>query len=226
MFNVKDVTVLYIDSNTKIRQTYTLFMREHNLKVLEADTTRTAYDLFRAHPIDLIMMDIMLPNENGLEFIRYLRNKELLTPIIITTSVADQKILLDVINLNITRYLIKPCPDNALLDALHLGIKKVFMNHTVNFTDLEHGYYYDPLNKSINHRDGKTVCLSKKEYRLIELLLSNKEQIISYPIIERTVWEDSYMSMDALRTLVRGIRKKTHPDIITNHNGVGYKMNT
>ena len=59
---------------------------------------------------------------------------------------------------------------------------------------------------------------------LIELLLQNKEHITSYEMIETIVWKDDYMSIDSLRTLIRGIRKKTYQDIITNHNSIGYKI--
>ncbi|WP_294871057.1 helix-turn-helix domain-containing protein, partial [Sulfuricurvum sp. RIFCSPLOWO2_12_FULL_43_24] len=66
--------------------------------------------------------------------------------------------------------------------------------------------------------------LSKKEYLLIELLLNKKQLIIPYDVIESLVWQDGLMSMDALRTLVRGIRKKSYPNIISNVNGIGYKI--
>lgn len=225
MSYIENITLLYIDDNAEIRNKYALLIAENGFKVIEATSLSAAYDLIAAHKIDFILMDIILPNENGLDFIRYLRQKELLIPIVITTSVVDQTILLDAINLDITRYLIKPLSDNDLIEALRFVTKKLFMHAPVNFTYLEGGYYYDPINKSFTDPQGKTTALSKKEYRLMELLLSNKESTVPYSAIESTVWQGSYMSMDALRTLVRGIRKKTYPSVILNHNGVGYRIN-
>lgn len=225
MLNVENITVLYIDSYRKIRKKYAFLMAENGYRVLEAENTSTAYDLLSGYKIDFVLMDIILPNENGLDFIRALRHKEVLTPIIITTSITEQTILLDAINLDISGYLIKPFSDNDLFDVLHLVTKKLFTNHPVNLSYLKDGYYYDPINKSLINLDGKATVLSKKEYRLMELLLSNREKTIPYSAIEMAVWQGSYMSMDALRTLVRGIRKKTYPNIILNHSGVGYKIN-
>ncbi len=221
----ENITLLYIDDDVDIRHKYALLIAENGFKVLEAASLCAAYDFITAHKIDCILMDIILPNENGLDFIRSLRQKELLIPIVITTSILDQTILLDAINLDITRYLIKPLSDNDLFEALYFVTKKLFMRAPVNFTYLEGGYYYDPINKSFNDHDGKTTALSKKEYRLMELLLSNKESTVPYSAIENTVWQGSYMSMAALRTLVRGIRKKTHHSVILNHNGAGYRIN-
>ncbi|MDP3441948.1 MAG: response regulator [Ignavibacteria bacterium] len=225
MVNIENITVLYLDDNVQIRKQYALLMRENGLKVLEAENVSVAHELFGMHKVDFILMDIIFPHENGLDFIRYLRQKERLIPIVITTSIVDQKILLDAINLDITRYLIKPFKDNDLLEVLHVVIKKLFMNHTVKFSYLKDGYYYDPINKSLNDLEGKRTLLSRKEYRFMELLLSNREKTIPYSVIETAIWEGSYMSIDALRTLVRGIRKKTYPTIISNHNGIGYKIN-
>jgi len=225
MVNLENTTVLYLDTSVQIRTKYALVMRENGLKVLEAENVGTAHDLLGMHKVDFILMDIILSNENGLDFIRYLRQKELLIPIVITTSIVDQKILLDAINLDITRYLIKPFSNNDLLEALSFVSRKLSMCHTVNVIYLDGGYYYDSINKAFHNMEGKSTLLSKKEYRFMELLLNNKENTIPYSAIESTVWQGSYMSMDALRTLVRGIRKKTYSTIIANHNGIGYKIN-
>lgn len=224
MLNVENVVILYVDSNPKIRKQHTLFMRENALKVLEAETLFQAHTLYQKYRVDIIVLDIILPDENGLEFIRHLRNQDLLTPVVITTSVSDETSLLDAINLNITRYLIKPFPKDDLIDVLKFIIKKLLVCHPITINDLHEGYYYDPLNKAICHFDGTIATLSTKEYRLIELLLSNREKTIPYSIIESTLWQGLDMSMDALRTLVRGIRKKSYPSIISNQNGIGYKI--
>lgn len=224
MFSSQNLTVLYIEHDTQVRNEIAQFMRENGLNVLEADNTESASNLFRTHHVDIVIVDLQLSGSTGLEFIRYLRHKHLYTPAIITTSHTDKDILLAVINLEITRYLTKPIQKPQLLDALKVATGKLHHTRLVNFTPLHDGFSYDPINKSVNTPEGQAVQLSKKESLLLELLLSNKRQLIPYDTIERTLWQDSSMSMDALRTLVRGIRKKTYPNIISNHNAIGYKI--
>lgn len=217
-------TVLYIESHPETREYNANIIRENGLKVLETDNSIKACELFRTQHIDMILINLQLSNENGLDFVRCLRHKDVLTPVIITSTQTTQEILLDAINLNTTRYLQKPLQKSELLEALQLGIKKILNCRSSGFTVLDEGFSYDPINKMINCPDGTTVQLSKKEYLLIELLLNKKRLIVPYDVIESVVWQEALMSMDALRTLVRGIRKKTYPTIISNINGTGYKI--
>lgn len=224
MFKTTNFTLLYIESDHDLREHNAHFIRQNGLKVLETDNSEKACDLFRTQKVDMILIDLQLSNENGLDFVRCLRHKDVLTPVIITATHTDQEILMEAINLHTTRYLTKPIESHELLDALQLEVKKVLHCHASTFSVLHEGFSYDPINKSVNHPNGDSVQLSKKEYLLVELLLSKKHLIVPYEIIESVVWQESLMSMDALRTLVRGIRKKTYPNIISNINGIGYKI--
>jgi len=226
MYASQNLTVLYIEKDHEIRQKVTHLMYDNGLRVFESDNTSTGCDLFRMNEIDIVMIDLELPEKSGLDFIRCLRGKDILTPVIITTDHSDKETLFEAINLEITRYLIKPCNKHDLLDALQMAIKKAVNCHPITFTKLQNGFSYDPINKCIISPIGEPVQLSKKEYLLIELLLKNKHQIVPYDLIEMLVWEGSMMSMDALRTLVRGIRKKIYTEIITNYNGIGYRIDT
>jgi DNA-binding response OmpR family regulator len=225
MFRSKNVTVLYIEHDPEVRQMSTQLMRDNGLWIFESDNTSKACDLFRMNEIDIVVIDLELPEKSGLDFIRCLREKEILTPVIITTDHTDKETLFEAINLDITRYLIKPSKKMELLNALEIAIKKAVNYHPVAFSKLQNGFSYDPINKTVNNPDGTVKQLSKKEYHLIELLLKNKHHIVPYDVIETLVWEGSMMSMEALRTLVRSIRKKTYTNIIVNHSGVGYKIN-
>lgn len=224
MFASQGLTVLFIEHNSEIRERTAKLMRDNGLDVLVSDNTFNGCDLFRKNEVEIIMIDQQLPDNSGLNFIRCLREREVMTPIIITTDKTDENILLEAINLDITRYLIKPCAKEDLLNALQIAIKKAVSCHPLTYTPLLNEFSYDPINKIINQPDGTNLQLSKKEYLLLELLIRNKTQIISYDVIEMLVWQDSFMSMDALRTLVHSLRKKTYKDIIENCNGLGYKI--
>lgn len=226
MFSPQNISVLYVEHDSALRKSTTSCIRDEGYTVFLADTSMSAYDTFQTHKIDIIIVDCKSESNNELELIRHLREKDFLLPVIITTSQADKQLLLEAINLDISRCLMKPYTNKELLEALEIASKKVLLCHPISSTDLKNGFRYNPVSKSIITPDEKLVQLSKKEYLLIELLLHNKGKIIPYSIIERTVWEDRPMSMDSLRTLVGGIRKKTHTDIVSNHNGTGYKIDS
>lgn len=225
MFASNNLTLLYIDGNIDARELNTTFIRNNGFNVFTANNTSRGYDLYQAHTIDLILIDIPLPDENGIEFIRHLRQLDITVPVIITTDITDKKILLDAINLDISRYLIKPFDRTELLDAINSVVKKIVSSfHNTTSIKLDHNFSYDKVNKSVIRPDGTIVHLSKNEYLLLELLLEHKRKIVSYEAIESVVWPTTSMNLDALRTMVRAIRKKTYPDIISNHNSIGYKI--
>jgi two-component system, OmpR family, response regulator VanR len=225
MFSSRNLTVLYIEHhNDRIQNMISELMREHGLNVLTTNNTTKAHSLFRANTVDLIVINIPMPNEDGLDFIRHLRQLNIMIPVIITADDSDKEVLLKAINLDIAHYLPKPFEPAQLIDAIDMAIKKMFSYSNSTFVNLHNGFDYDLINKSVISPDGVAIQLSKKEYLLLELLLKNKRKIIPYDVIESFIWQDSTMSIDALRTLVRGIRKKTYPAIITNNNGIGYKI--
>lgn len=224
MSTIQEITVLYVDADPDIRKSTANIIRENGFRVLSTDTSLNAYDMFTSNKVDIIISDCKVPHENGLDFIRHLRQKKIFIPIILTTSDRDEQLLFEAINLDISRCLIKPYTQDDLIEALNIAAKRVLICHPTSPNDLHDGFTYDPINKSIANPDGQTVQLSKKEYLFIELLLHNRGQIVPYSLIEASVWEEKSMSMDALRTLVGAIRKKTYPTIISNHNGTGYKI--
>lgn len=224
MFTSQHLMLLYIEPNPDIRKKTTLFLRNIGLNVFEADNAISGFDLFRTHKIDIILIHVQEPVENSYEFIRHLRNKNIMTPVIVTTTDTTKEVLLEAINLDITRYLVIPYPKEEMIEALHMAVKRVLFCHPLAYTDLHDGYSYDPINKLVNRPNGTSVKLSKKEHKLIELLLHSPGQVISYEVIEEHIWQDDIMSIDALRTLVRSVRKKTYASLIINHNGLGYRI--
>lgn len=224
MFTSQHFTLLYIDADHQSIESSVAYIHKQGIRVLTANNTQRAYELYQANKIDFIIMDLPLPHENGLDFIRHLRQLEIDIPVIITAANSDNKMLLDAINLEISRYVIKPFDPSELLDALRSAAKKLFVSHNEQFIHLHHGFTYDSVNKSVSRPDGSVIHLSKKEYLLLELLLKNNRKIIPYATIEAEVWKNSAMTIDTLRTLVRAIRKKIYPDIITNNNAIGYKI--
>lgn len=221
---LQEVTVLYVESDMDTQKSIANIIRKNGMKVLAADTTMKAYDIFTTQKIDIILLDCRSANDNALDFIRHLREKSFFIPVILTANETDELLLFEAINLDISRCILKPYAIDDLIDALKVAASRVLLFHPISMNTLENGFSYDPVNKSVIYPDGSIIQLSKKEYLLIELLLHNRGKIIPYSLIESTVWEDKAMSMDALRTLVGGIRKKTYPTIFSNHNGIGYKI--
>ncbi|MFA5215220.1 response regulator transcription factor [Sulfuricurvum sp.] len=224
MINIKDMNLLYVYTDTRSHQKNTPLLLNSGLNILNAESSAVACDLIQTKKVDIALIDHHVLDKSGLEPIRCLRQKELMTPIIMITALADPAILLHAINLGITRCLIKPFKKSELLHAVQIAKKRVLYHQPISSISLHERFMYDPINKMVNSPDNRSIQLSKKEYLFLELFLKNKQKIVPYSTIETFVWQETGMSMDALRTLVRSIRIKTYPHLLTNVSGVGYIM--
>jgi two-component system, OmpR family, response regulator VanR len=228
MKKLKDITILYIEDDEEYRKKHALMMRDLGINVLEVGSVSETNELFRNHIIDIILIDLDLHQKERMTFIRFLRYKDIIAPIIITADNSEKDILLDAINLDTTRFLIKPLKKDELINAIKIVITKTLspLPEVLVNNELMHGFVYDPINKCILTSEEKEIRLTKKEYLLLELLIKHQNQIVAYDVIEREVWHDSSMSHGALRALVHSVRIKTYTDIIVTHSVIGYKLNT
>lgn len=223
MRRLENLTLLYIENDLVYRSKNSALLRKNGMKVIETDTTVGARNLLN-NTVDLILIDLNLHKNDRMDFIRFLREKEVEIPIIITANCSDKEILLEAINLDTSYYLIKPFDDSQLLIALQFAARKLSNNVLLPHIDLLNGYSYDSINKSVNRPDGSTVQLTQKEYLLFDLFLKNKRKCITYEVIRNYIGNGNDMSIDALRTLIRAIRIKTYPELISNHSGLGYRV--
>ena len=104
----KDFTILYVEDDEGVRDiNFSMFKRIFK-HAYEASNGEIAYQLYIKHKPDIIVTDIKMPKMNGIELAKKIRVKDSKTKIIITTAFNDEKYLLESIELNLERYLIKP----------------------------------------------------------------------------------------------------------------------
>jgi DNA-binding response OmpR family regulator len=127
--------------------------------------------------------------------------------------------MLQAIELSLLRYIVKPITEPKLFDALEKFLQS---KEKTNLKELAPNWYYDNLQKMVLHNE-LMYELTKKEAKLVELLLA-KDSIITYEEIEEKLWEGEYMSLNALRLMIKNLRKKLPESTLKNIQGIGYKL--
>jgi len=168
---------------------------------------------------DVLLFDISMPNMDGLEAIKMIRKNNKKIPIIILSAHTEQEYLWRAVDLKITKYLTKPFDKNILLKALEeVALELVDYKITVQLAD---EIKYDFRTKLITK--GELVLkLSKSESRLLEYFLKNVNQIITYDSILDYMWEYEKPTKEAIKSIVKDLRRKTDSKFIKNLYGVGY----
>lgn len=110
---------------------------------------------------------------------------------------------------------------NTFIDSLKECIKNLDSNNS-NILTLKNGFIYDEYNKNL-FKDNKMIVLTKKGKLFLDFLIKNKTKALSYEEINSEIW-NNLMTQDALRSLIKEIRKKTYKEIIKNVSGIGYRI--
>lgn len=204
---------------------YHLLKKEFN-RVDWVKNGKDAYDYTLFSEYDVVVLDWMMPIQNGIQTCEKLRKRGYKGGILFLTakdSVEDVVIGLDS---GADDYLVKPFKFEELaarLRALSRRADKPF-EKIITFNGLELN-----LNTHEVKRNGEMIELSKKEYELLKLLLRNKHQIVTREVLLERIWGyEVDISQNALDALVKLVRKKIdypeEPSFIQNIRGVGYKL--
>jgi len=215
-----NLTLLYVEDDEIIRRNAVEYLNDFFKEVFQAKDGQRALEIYKERKPDVIITDIKMPRLNGLEMAKLIRKEDKTTPIIIATAFTDASYLLKAVELQLIKYITKPINSRKLKEALTLVLEHLHLN---NIVVIDNECYYDKLNKTLIV-DSVLIKLTKRELQLLDLLAKNYHRMVSYEEIERIIWYDDVMSKDALRALVRMLRKKLQEDYIENISGFGYRL--
>lgn len=215
-------TLLFIEDEIMIRRIAISFLKNYFIKIYEAKDGEEGLKLYYEHKPDIIITDIEMPKINGLELCRTIRNEDKSTPIIISTAYTTTEYLLEAVKLNLINYLPKPVEEEVLFEALNLCFEHIEREHPsvvkINKTDS-----FDMLNKTLVKGE-EIISLTNYQHQLLFILIKNQGRIVSYEEIEQFIWFNKAMSSDALRSLVRDVRKVVGKETIINISRYGYRI--
>jgi DNA-binding response OmpR family regulator len=220
----KNLTLLYVEDEPLIRQNAVEYLSRICNNVLEAKNGIEALDIYRERQPDIIISDIKMPKVNGLEMAEVIRRTDKNTPIIIATAHTETHYLLKAVELQLIKYIVKPITSLKLTEALNMAYHCLEESQN-NILSIDKNRLYDKLNKTLII-DEEIVKLTKNEQYLLELFAKHHQRAITYQEIESYIWSNEGMSMDALRSLVRALRKKLEGNYIDNVSGIGYRIKT
>jgi DNA-binding response OmpR family regulator len=215
-------TLLYVEDEAYVREAAVMFLEEYFADIYEAGDGKEALEVYHDKHPDIIITDIKMPKMDGLALCEAIRKKDKKTPIIIMTAFTDTDYLLKATELNLVKYLLKPIEEISFIKAIERCFSLLDREDT-SIIKLADGFIYDTLNHALS-KDKELVKLTAFQVSLLDILVKNKGNMVSYRQLENSIWYDSAMSQDALRCLVRDIRKKTSKVLIENISKMGYKV--
>lgn len=220
--NLSNKNLLLLEDNDdfieQISSLFNIFIK----KIFIAKDINNAEKIFNEKNIDIIVSDIHLKNENGLDFIKKIRESNKQIPIVVLSGSKDESLLFSAMTLNLTGYFLKPIKFRTLVDMFEECSKKILSQHEVNIV-LKDNFVYNKNLKNITKND-ISFELNKKEILFFELLIENKNKVITKDMLANIIYENEVMSDSALNNFIMRIRKRFGKSFLHTIPDVGYKM--
>lgn len=219
--------VLVVDDEPAILRFLRTGLTAQGFEVREATTGQAALEALRQHDIDLMVLDLGLPDMDGVEIIRLLRDQKSIIPIIVLSSRSDESSKVEALDLGADDFVTKPFG----VDELFARIRAA-QRHKLQRAG-EHPIFHcgdltvDLVRRVVTVR-GADVSFSKREYDLLRILVLNAGKVVTHKQILKTVW-GSEVDIQYLRIYIRAVRQKIElnleqPAYLLTEIGVGYRL--
>lgn len=213
----KDLTILCVEDEAGVRKRIVNTLAYYFKEVHEANNGEEGLKSYYNNQPDIILCDIQMPVMDGMEMIRHIRKEDGKTPIVLLTAYNSEEYLMELINLHVQHFILKPINAQKLEEAISNALKG---RHS-GLVKLNEDSFIDIDNLTL-HVKSDEVLLSAREIKFL-VLLSNAT-VIHYHEIEDELWSEKSMSSGALKSFVRDLRKKLPFDFIENIPQIGYKL--
>ena len=220
------VKVLVIDDEPPIRRLLRLGMATQGYEALEASSGKAGLELLAQNP-DLIILDLGLPDIDGLDLLRMIRGRNERVPIVVLSSRGDESGKVQALDLGADDYMTKPFGMEELLARMRAAVR-----HQLQIQGERPVFRVGDLSVDLVRRivtvRGEAVKLSPKEYDLLRIMVQHAGKVLTHKFLLSELW-DALTDAQYLRVYVRQLRQKIEsdserPQYILTETGVGYRL--
>jgi len=218
--------VLVVDDEPPIRKLLRMGLTAQGYQTLEASNGKAALELLGQAP-DLIILDLGLPDAQGLDLLRTMRARDESVPIVVLSSRGDEAGKVQALDLGADDYVTKPFGMDELLARMRAALRHQLQTHgerpVFRLGDLS----VDLVRRIVKVGD-KDVKLSPKEYDLLRVLVQHAGKVLTHKFLLGELWDD-LTDAQYLRVYVRQLRQKIEadpeqPQYILTETGIGYRL--
>ncbi|WP_288208655.1 response regulator transcription factor [uncultured Catenibacterium sp.] len=227
-------TILLVEDELGIRETVKIFLKSQNYEVIEAENGKEGLIALQNNDIHLAIVDIMMPVMDGLTMTMKLREVSDI-PVIFLTAKTEDIDKITGLNLGADDYITKPFEPMELIARVNSNLRRYeqILNlkgstQTPSNQLIVGGLVLDQATKEV-FVNGQSVRLTKKEFQILELLMSYPGKVYSAEEIYESIWKETAINTETIMVHVRRLREKIeanpkHPEYLKAVWGVGYKI--
>jgi two-component system KDP operon response regulator KdpE len=223
--------ILVVDDEAQIRKFLRISLGASGHQVVEAETAEAGIAVVNSEPLDLVILDLGLPDMDGQEAITAIRE---ISPVpIIVLSVRSTEVdKVEALDRGADDYVVKPFGIGELLARLRAALRQAPGTAKTAPDLLKIGGLQMDFSRRVISRDAQEIRLSKREYDLLRFLAASPDHVVTHKEILTAVWGPAHTEDTVyLRVYVNQLRQKLEPDpsdpkLILTEPGVGYRLAT
>ena len=223
--------VLLVEDNQRISEFVVKGLDELGYTVVLAGNGNEARSLIGEYKWDVILLDIMLPDMDGMELIHYIRYKGIHTPILVISALDEPDDKVKALSSGADDYLTKPFHFNELVARINALVRRAKQSYNKSSEIIECADLRMYLDRHMVERDGRNIKLTLQEFKLLRLLMENPDKVLTRTQILNTVWGINFDSntntVDVYISYLRNkIEIEGYPKLIDTVKGIGYLIRT
>jgi two-component system KDP operon response regulator KdpE len=224
--NAPALRVLVIDDEPPIRKLLRMGLSTQGYETLDAPSGKAALDLLGQKP-DLVILDLGLPDIQGLELLRMIRTGNDTVPIVVLSSRGDEAAKVQALDLGADDYVTKPFGMDELLARIRAALRHQLQIQGERPIFKVGDLTVDLVRRIVKLRDTE-VKLSPKEYELLRVLVQHAGKVLTHRFLLKELWDD-LTDAQYLRVYVRQLRQKIEanperPQYLLTETGIGYRL--
>ena len=219
--------LLVVDDEPPIRRLLRTSLKAEGFEVLEAESAKTALAAIEAEKPEIVILDLGLPDLDGLDVIRRIREGGSKLPIVVLSSRGDERGKVEALELGADDYVTKPFGIAELVARIRTALRHRFQEQGGEPLFRSGPLHVDLVRRTVTV-NGVEVKLSPKEYDILRLLVLHAGKVLTHRFIMQQVWGVAG-DVQYLRIYVRQLRQKIEADperpvLIMTETGVGYRL--
>jgi two-component system, OmpR family, KDP operon response regulator KdpE len=226
---LKKARILIIEDDKYISNFIHVSLEKDDYEVITAESAVEGMFMFSSHHPDIVLLDLGLPDQDGLEVVREIRQTSSI-PILVVSARGEEREKIEALDLGVNDYITKPFHMGELMARIRVA-ERSMTNNVIGQSDSV--YTKDCLAVDFARRrvslDSQEIHLTPIEYRLLLLLITHKGKVLTHNYIMRQIWGYESQDTKSVRVYMANLRRKIEKDtasprFILTEVGVGYRF--
>lgn len=233
---MNNISVLVIDDEQPVLKAISTVLKRENIEAACADNCKDALELLNTNSYDIILLDIMMPEQDGFSFLKELREKQILTPVILLSGREEDAAQVEGLGLGADDYMTKPFSKTVLVSKIRAIVRRTqqYLKPQAPAvpamqTVAQMGNFTLHFDSQTVLKNGKEISLSSKEFALLCLFMENPDTLLTKQEIFSKIWKSETPDDNTILVYVKRLRDKiednpSKPTHLTTVWGKGYKF--